>query len=91
MPAVGPVPYRRPGMHWQRCDSSAIEAYRYDEARHILELLFKDNQLVYDYPCSELLFDEFVRAPSKGRFVNGVLKPHAERHNWTPSPRRLSG
>jgi hypothetical protein len=77
-------------MNWTRCDSTAIEAFRFDSARGILELLYTDGRLVYDYPCSELLFDDFLRAPSKGRVVNGVLKPHAERHNWTPTPRRLS-
>jgi hypothetical protein len=79
-----------PGMRWQRVDSSAIEAYRFNPERRILELLFKQSGLVYDFPCDELLFDEFVRAPSKGKFVNGILKPHADRHNWKPTPRRLS-
>ena len=46
-----------------------------------------EGRMVYDYPCSEMLFEEFLRAPSKGRFVNGVLKPHAERRGWTPTPR----
>lgn len=77
-------------MHWTRCDSSAITAYRFDPTRNLLELLYTESQLVYDYPCDELLYDEFVRAPSKGKFINGVLKPHADRHNWTPRPRRLS-
>ena len=76
-------------MSWTRCDSSAIEAFRFNADARILELLFVEGRLVYDYPCSELLYDEFVRAPSKGKFVNGVLKPHAERHNWTPTPRPL--
>lgn len=79
---------REPG--WHRCDSSAIAAYRFDEARSLLELLFVDGRLVYDYPCDALLFEEFRLAPSKGRFVNRVLKPHAERRNWTPTPRRLA-
>ena len=38
-------------------------------------------------PCSEMLYEEFLVAPSKGRFVNGVLKPHAESLGWTPTPR----
>jgi hypothetical protein len=38
-----------------------------------------------------MLYQEFLLAPSKGRFVNGVLKPHAERRNWKPTPRPLSG
>jgi hypothetical protein len=75
---------------WRRCQSEAVEAFRFDPARGVIELLFTDGQLVYDYPCSAMLYQEFLLAPSKGRFVNGVLKPHAERHNWTPRARRLS-
>ncbi len=78
-------------MNWRRCGSAAVEAYRFDPDRGVIELLFTDGQLVYDFPCSSMLYQEFLLAPSKGRFVNGVLKPHAERHNWKPTPRPLSG
>ncbi len=70
---------------WQPCSSRAISAYRYRDG--VLELVFADGELAYDYPCDDLLFAEFVHAPSKGRFVNGVLKPHAEGRGWTPRPR----
>ena len=69
------------------CSSSAISAYAFDESGGILELVFAESRMIYDYPCDALLYDEFVRAPSKGRFVNGILKPHADRHGWTPTPR----
>jgi hypothetical protein len=72
---------------WQPCASSAIEAYRYDESRELLELVFVEGRMVYDCPCSAMLFAEFLVAPSKGRFVNGVLKAHAESRGWTPRPR----
>jgi hypothetical protein len=78
-----------PPVHWRRCDSAAIEAYRFDHERGVIELLFTDGQMVYDFPCSAMLYQEFLLAPSKGRFVNGVLKPHAERFNWKPTPRPL--
>jgi hypothetical protein len=77
-------------VNWRRCQSGAVEAFRFDPERGVIELLFVDGRVVYDYPCSAMLYQEFLLAPSKGRFVNGVLKPHAERHNWTPRPRRLS-
>ena len=72
-------------MEWQPCSSSAIAAYRYRDG--VLELVYVEGRMVYDYPCSEMLFEEFLLAPSKGRFVNGVLKPQAERRGWTPTPR----
>jgi hypothetical protein len=72
---------------WVPCTSSAVSAYRFDEALGVLELVFVEGRMVYDYPCDALLFDEFERAPSKGRFVNGVLKRHAEGRGWVPSPR----
>jgi hypothetical protein len=72
-------------MEWQACSSSAIEAFRYRDG--LLELVYAEGRMIYDYPCSEMLFEEFLVAPSKGRFVNGVLKPHAEALGWTPTPR----
>lgn len=72
-------------MEWQRCSSSAISAYRYRNG--ILELVFVEGRMVYDYPCSEMTFEEFLVAPSKGRFVNGVLKRQADDQGWTPTPR----
>ncbi len=75
-------------MEWQRCTSSAITAYRHHDG--VLDLVFADADFYYDFPCSEMLFEEFLVAPSKGRFVNGVIKPHAERLGWTPTPRAFS-
>ena len=72
-------------MEWQRCSSSAITAYRHHDG--VLDLVFADADMYYDFPCSEMLFEEFLVAPSKGRFVNGVIKPHAEQLGWTPTPR----
>jgi hypothetical protein len=70
---------------WQVCSSAAIAKYRHREG--VLELVFADGDMIYDYPCSEMLYEEFLVAPSKGRFVNGVIKPHAESSGWTPTPR----
>jgi KTSC domain len=74
---------------WQRSSSSAVEAYRYDPDAEILELIFVDGDAVYAYPCDPHLYVEFLAAPSQGRFVNEVLKPHAERLGRTPRPRSL--
>jgi hypothetical protein len=35
------------------------------------------------------MYVEFLAAPSQGRFVNEVLKPHAERLGQSPAPRPL--
>jgi hypothetical protein len=74
---------------WQRSSSSAVEAYRYDLDREILQLVFVDGDAVYDYPCDPHMYVEFLAAPSQGRFVNEVLKPHAERLGRSPTPRPL--
>lgn len=74
-------------MDWQPCASSAISAYRHHDG--VLDIVFTDAGTYYSFPCSDLLFEEFLVAPSKGRFVNGVLKPHAERLGWHPTPRPL--
>jgi hypothetical protein len=70
---------------WQVCSSAAIAKYRHSDG--IVELVYVEGDMIYDYPCSEMLFAEFLVAPSKGRFVNRVLKPQAESSGWTPTPR----
>jgi hypothetical protein len=74
---------------WQRSRSSAVEAFRYDPDREILQLMFVDGDAAYDYPCDPHMYVEFLAAPSQGRFVNEVLKPHAERLGRSPMPRPL--
>lgn len=74
---------------WQRSSSSAVEAFRYDPDREILQLMFVDGDAVYDYPCDPHMYVEFLAAPSQGRFVNEVLKPHSEQLGRSPTPRPL--
>ena len=62
---------------WQSVDSTAIEAYRWQEG--VLELRFAENAQVYEYPCDEALLARFLGAESKGAFVNRVLKPLEQR------------
>jgi hypothetical protein len=63
---------------WQRCSSTAVEAYRYVADRAVLQIVFVDGRQVYDYPCSGETYGRFIRASSKGRFVNEVLKPQVQ-------------
>lgn len=76
---LGFVPFEE----WRRVDSTAVEAYRYRPDQAVLQIVFVDGASAYDYPCSAALFADFLSAPSKGRFVNEVLKPHAEARGWT--------
>lgn len=73
---------------WQRCSSTAIEAFRFVADRGVLQLLFVEGRMVYDYPCDDSMYERFVRAPSKGRFVNEVLKPYAQQRGWSRLPVR---
>ena len=57
-------------------DSSSLASAGYDPAAHVLEVEFR-NGGVYQYlevPDDE--FEEFVRSPSKGRYLNTEIKPH---------------
>lgn len=76
------------GPGWQPCISSAIEAVRYLPERGILQVLFVEGRMVYDYPCTDALYGQFNAAVSKGRFINEVLKPYAQRLGWSVAPYR---
>jgi KTSC domain-containing protein len=71
---------------WHACDSTAVRAFRHLPGRGVLQVVFDEGRLVYDYPCPDALYERFLRADSKGGFVNQVLKPHAERQGWSPRP-----
>jgi hypothetical protein len=71
---------------WRHCGSSAIEAFRYLDDKQVLQLVFVDGQVVYEYPCPPPLYEAFVAAPSKGRFHTDVLQPYAEQQGWSPRP-----
>jgi KTSC domain len=75
---------------WQPCDSTAVEAFRFLPEDGVLQLRFVEGRMAYDYPCDAGMFERFLRAPSKGRFVNEVLTPHARRSGWSPRPVRWS-
>ena len=69
---------------WLPCDSTAIEAFRFLPEPSLLQVVYADGRLVYDYPCPPPMYERFVDARSKGRFLNEVLKPYAEGQGWDP-------
>lgn len=71
---------------WQRCASTAIEAYRFVADREVLQIVFVEGRQIYDYPCSGAIYERFVGSSSKGRFVNEVLKPYAQGRGWSVTP-----
>jgi hypothetical protein len=70
-------------MEWSTCTSRAVEAYRYLAQDGVLQIVFRQSRRVYDYPCDPAMHAAFERAASKGRFVDQVLKPHAQRLGWS--------
>jgi hypothetical protein len=76
---------------WQRSDSSAVEAFRYDADRGLLQIVFVDGLEAYDYPCPPALYERFLQADSKGRFVNQVLKRHADDNDLRVRASRWEG
>jgi hypothetical protein len=68
---------------WIACTSRAVEAYRYLAHESVLQIVFRQGRRAYDYPCDQTMFDAFLAASSKGRFVERVLKPHARQLGWS--------
>jgi hypothetical protein len=73
---------------WQRCNSTAIEAFRYLPREQVLQIAYVKGRYVYDFPCPPDLYKAFLVAPSKGRYVQYTLKPYASRRGWTRTPYR---
>lgn len=71
---------------WFPGNSRAIEAFRYVADDGVLQIAFVDGRKVYDFPCTAELYDRFVGAPSRGRFVNEVLRPYARQRGWSRQP-----
>jgi hypothetical protein len=63
-----------------------VEAFRFFPERGVLQLVFVEGRMVYDYPCTKRMYREFLRARSAGRFVNAVLKPYAQERGWSARP-----
>jgi hypothetical protein len=73
----------------ERLDSTSLASVGYDPAAHVLEVEFR-NGGVYQYldvPDGE--YEEFITAPSKGRYLNTEIKPnHPSRKLSSPRRRR---
>ncbi len=76
---------------WTLVSSRAIEAYRYLPADGVLQIVYRQGRMVYDFPCDQDLFQRFLAAPSLGRFVQNVLRPHARRLGWSRPAYRFRG
>jgi hypothetical protein len=59
---------------------------RYLPEQGILQVLFQEGRMTYDYPCTDALYEQFQRAASKGRFINEVLKRYAQQRGWSVTP-----
>ena len=68
---------------WHTSTSRAVEAYRYLPSQAVLQIVFRQGRSVYDYPCDSATYAAFVRAASKGQFVDQVLKANAQRLGWS--------
>ena len=69
-------------------DSSSLRSAGYDPAAHVLEVEFR-NGGVYQYlevPDEE--FEEFITAPSKGRYLNTEIKPRHPARKLRPPRHR---
>jgi hypothetical protein len=71
---------------WGPCDSTAIEAFRYLADDSVLQIAYVAGRKVYDFPCPAALYEQFVTAASKGRFVERMLRPYARQRGWSRAP-----
>lgn len=79
---------------WQTTNSKAIRLYRFLPDEGVLEIVYRgtsrSSRIAYAFPCDEQLYQEFLSAWSKGRFVEKTLKPHAKRIGWSVRSRAFS-
>jgi len=54
--------------------SSVVAAFKYNATRHILRITYVSGK-IYDYKnVPESIYNEMKEAPSKGTFLNNVIK-----------------
>ena len=61
--------------------SSSVALIGYDESAEELHVRFHDSDITYVYfDVPPIVFENLERAPSKGKFVNNVVKPRYPCH-----------
>jgi hypothetical protein len=68
---------------WHPGGSNAIEAFRYVTADEVLQIAYQRGRVVYDFPCPPAMYDKFLQAGSRGRFVQNVMRPYARQQGWS--------
>jgi hypothetical protein len=68
---------------WQHGGSSAIAAFRYLSGEGVLQVAYTKGRLVYDFPCPPEMYERFLSAGSRGRFVQNVMRPYARQRGWS--------
>lgn len=63
------------GMERVRVDSTSIVSVGYDPAVHVLEVEFQGERVYRYRDVPEAVYRLLLRAPSKGEFVNRIVKP----------------
>ncbi|HEY4942386.1 MAG TPA: KTSC domain-containing protein [Rhizomicrobium sp.] len=56
-------------------DSSNVEQIGFDDQAGEIHVIFKNGRHYIYSPASQEVFDEFRNAPSKGTYLNQVIKP----------------
>ena len=58
--------------------SSSISRVGYDQLKHILRVDFLDGDAYYYLQVPARIFAQMMRSPSKGAFLNMIVKPSYE-------------
>lgn len=63
-------------MHRHHVSSTSLISVGYDEPSQTLELEFSSGAVYRYRKVPQLVYDELMRAPSKGRFVNAIVREY---------------
>jgi hypothetical protein len=72
---------------WTPVSSRAIEAFRFLPVEGFLQIIYRKGRMVYDFPCDQNIYQQFLAAGSKGHFV----RPHARQLGWARAPWKFRG